>query len=228
MAGGAWCAEIMTEPCAPKPVDAPVDAPKPVVITRTSVLGLWYPGPVCVRGQRFHHLEGWLQYCKHAEGNFVFAREIAGTPSASVARAMGDERMLWADLDLGKRALKVEEVEAWHARRPRALREGLWARVGQDRNARQELLRTRDAHLEYVDDDAPWYARHGNHLGLELMKIRDELRGDVPGDSRPPPRAPPVKAADDSWTDVLSRPSSRPSWASRPPRHPPARRGSAS
>ena len=129
--------------------------------------------------RQFYHVEGWLQHCKHATANPGFAGEIARTQSASQARAMGDERLLWADLDLGKRALRVDEVEQWHEHRLRALRDGLWAMVSQNPRAKRELLGTQDARLEYVDD-SPFYARPANHVGLELMRIRDALRREPP------------------------------------------------
>jgi predicted NAD-dependent protein-ADP-ribosyltransferase YbiA (DUF1768 family) len=160
-------------------------------ITKTSVLGLWHPSPFRAQdGRSFHHVEGWLQARKH-ERNPDFAREIARSRSASQARAMGDERLLWADLDLGKRALTDDDVADWHARRSGVLRAGLLAQIRQNHAVRHELLSTGDAHLEYEDDSA-FYAAPGNEVGLQLMQIRDELRtSPFVDDDPPPPSSPP-------------------------------------
>jgi predicted NAD-dependent protein-ADP-ribosyltransferase YbiA (DUF1768 family) len=158
------------------------------IITRTSVLGLWHASPMRWDNQQFYHVEGWLQYGKHVHANPSFAREIARTKSASQARDMGDERLLWADLDLGKRALRVDEIEEWHERRPQALRQGLWIRVRHDPAVRRELLATGDTHIRYVDESAAWYE---THMGEELMRIRDAVRNSPPPPHEEPRREQP-------------------------------------
>lgn len=167
-----------------------------------------HESPFVVDGKRYYHVEGWMQAKKH-EGNPEFSEEIRRTPSASQARVMGAERVLWADLDLGKRGLRPEEIDRWDRIKLATLRQGLWAKFEQNRDLAKRLADTGVATLVYDDPD-PFYGcgpqgDGENHLGRLLMEVRLRLL------SRPCPCP-------------RHRPTSRPPSRLRSPVHSPDRR----
>lgn len=73
-----------------------------------------YPDIIVIDGLRYYHVTGFLESMKHRE-NWEFSRAIRDEKSASLAREMGDDaRVLWADLDMGKRALTELEIRRFH------------------------------------------------------------------------------------------------------------------
>lgn len=80
-----------------------------------------YAWPMFVDGKWYHHVTGFLESAKHRE-NRQFAEAIRKERSPSIAREMGnDAKVLWADLELGKRKLTDREV-AWFERNKYLLR----------------------------------------------------------------------------------------------------------
>lgn len=150
------------------------DEPGAVVFGRECPLGPAHRAPMRVRGQRFFHVEGWMQSRKHA-GNPEFADHIRRTESAGQAREMGGARLLWADLDAGKRELRPREVEAWDATKVDVLLEGLRAKFEQHPDLRTLLADTGTAPLVF-DAEAPWGCGPGgtgaNVLGRALADVR--------------------------------------------------------
>ncbi len=155
---------------------------RPVLFDRSSWLGTWFPSPFAVHNKTYHHVEGWMQARKHS-CNPEFAEAIRLTASASQVCDMGGAKELWADLDLGKRALSAEELAHWHASRVKYLREGCLAKFRQNRDLAHKLLETADAPLVF-DDPNPFYGRGAddrgeNFLGRVLVSVRTTLRGNA-------------------------------------------------
>lgn len=104
-----------------------------------------YAWPMYVDGKLYHHVTGFLEAMKHRE-NPSFAEEIRKERSPSIAREMGNEsKLLWADVDLGKRHLTEEEQRQYDktALRTLALRAKFSGSLG------DELRR-----MAYDDQDA--------------------------------------------------------------------------
>lgn len=69
-----------------------------------------YADIIVIDGLRYYHVTGFLESMKHRE-NWEFSRAIRDEKSASLAREMGDDaKILWADLDNGKRPLTESEI----------------------------------------------------------------------------------------------------------------------
>lgn len=69
-----------------------------------------YACPMRIDGKLYHHVTGFLESMKHRKNEW-FADEIRRERSASIAREMGnDGRLLWADIELGKRKLTESET----------------------------------------------------------------------------------------------------------------------
>ncbi len=80
-----------------------------------------YAWPIFVDGKWYHHVTGFLESMRHRE-NRQFAEAIRKERSPSIAREMGDDaKVLWADLELGKRKLSDRET-SWFERNKYILR----------------------------------------------------------------------------------------------------------
>lgn len=148
-----------------------------ITFTSQEWLGPGYAAPMTIDGKTYHHVEGWMQADKHGT-NAEFAREIRRTPSASQAREMGAARVLWADMDLGKRALTAREVRQWDARKREVLRRGLHAKFRQHPGLCRKLLDTGQARLVYDDPHPVWGWAEGrgqNAMGEALEAVRLEV-----------------------------------------------------
>lgn len=65
---------------------------------------------IVIGGLRYHHVTGFLESMRHRE-NKEFSEAIRAERSPSIAREMGnDAKILWADLDAGKRHLRESEI----------------------------------------------------------------------------------------------------------------------
>ena len=81
-----------------------------------------------VDGLRYYHVTGFLESMKHRE-NWEFSRAIRDEKSASLAREMGDDaRVLWADMDAGKRPLTDSETLRFEREKPALTERALLAK----------------------------------------------------------------------------------------------------
>jgi ribA/ribD-fused uncharacterized protein len=174
----------------------PAPPPKPpLLFGRACWLGPWHAAPMDVQGRAYHHVEGWMQSQKHA-CNPQFAAHIRRAESASQARDMGAARELWADLDLGKRALTPHELADWDARKFDVLVTGLRAKFEQHPRLARRLAQTAGRDLVF-DDPHPLWGRGAdgtgaNRLGVALMAVRARAtRQDAAARPPLPPSGPP-------------------------------------
>jgi len=68
-----------------------------------------YPHAIYVDGRMYHHVTGFLEASKHRE-NLPFSMAIREELSASIAREMGAQKIMWADVEFGKRELTNAEI----------------------------------------------------------------------------------------------------------------------
>jgi predicted NAD-dependent protein-ADP-ribosyltransferase YbiA (DUF1768 family) len=132
-----------------------------------------------IDGLRYFHVDGWMQTSKHG-CNGTFARCIRRTESASVAREMGGAKLLWADMDAGKRDLTPRELGDWEAYKDDVLAKGLLAKFQQHPGLARKLLGTGRARLVFDDADAHWGrgrdGRGRNAMGRALEAVRATLQ----------------------------------------------------
>lgn len=87
-----------------------------------------YADIIVIDGLRYYHVTGFLESMKHRE-NWEFSRAIRDEKSASLAREMGDDaKILWADLDNGKRPLTESEIRRFERERPALTERALLAK----------------------------------------------------------------------------------------------------
>lgn len=102
-----------------------------------------YTWPMRVDGRWYHHVTGFLEAMKHRE-NHSFAEAIRKERSASIAREMGDdERVLWADIEFGKRKLTERETR-WFEQNKYDLRAKALVAKFSDRTLWREVEFSRD------------------------------------------------------------------------------------
>lgn len=112
-----------------------------------------YPDIIVIDGLRYYHVTGFLESMKHRE-NWEFSRAIRDEKSASLAKEMGDDaRILWADMDMGKRALTESETLRFEREKPALTERALLAKFSGPLG--KLLLESRDVpdRLRPVRDD---------------------------------------------------------------------------
>lgn len=87
-----------------------------------------YADIIVIDGLRYYHVTGFLESMRHRE-NWEFSRAIRDEKSASLAREMGnDAKVLWADLDMGKRPLTESEIRRFEREKPALTERALLAK----------------------------------------------------------------------------------------------------
>ncbi len=152
-----------------------------------------YAWPIFVDGKWYHHVTGFLESMKHRE-NPQFAEAIRKERSPSIAREMGDDaKVLWADLELGKRKLAGDEAARFEREkntlRARALavkfESSLWRSLSSDDPEAVDILNIINSDVNRTTSrsqsrDPSRTAHHGRQSHAPPRGRWDRLR--IPGD----------------------------------------------
>ncbi|CAM6104948.1 unnamed protein product [Calypogeia fissa] len=127
-----------------------------------------YPAPFTLRGQQYHHVEGFFQSSKYKGSDPAWAAHIQGLHDGKAAKQAGSKTV---------RPLPVERIHEWDRERDAIMLVGLRAKFEQNPDLRSRLVATGARELRENGRDKYWAGMKNsrNRLGELLSQVRAEL-----------------------------------------------------